>query len=141
MNLTATRLAEVKECGTLRLSRSSCVGAGVVASATGTTGFVSSPLLFGGVDRGNFDHGRSLYRALVKHDILRTRDESVGIARVLVAGENRILPASPSHTRGRSRMLESGSSGSVRGAPSNGRPLYVASVRQMIISARLRGKR
>src|SRR6516164_2906096 len=30
--------------------------------------------------------------------------------------------ASPSHTRGRSRMLESGSSGSVRGASSNGRP-------------------
>ena len=49
--------------------------------------------------------------------------------------------ASPSHPRGRSRMLESGSSGSVRGASSNGRPLYVASVRQMIISAGRRGKR
>jgi len=33
-------------------------------------------------------------------------------------------------------MLESGSSGSVRGASSNGRPLYVASVRQMIIFCR-----
>ena len=30
--------------------------------------------------------------------------------------------ASPSHTRGRSRMLKSGSSGSVRGASRNGRP-------------------
>jgi len=46
-----------------------------------------------------------------------------------------------SNTRGRSRMPKSGPSGSVRGAPSNGRPLYVASVRQMIISAGWRGKR
>jgi len=42
---------------------------------------------------------------------------------VVVAGR---LYASPSDTRGRSRVPESGSLGSVRGASSNGRPLYVA---------------
>jgi hypothetical protein len=44
-------------------------------------------------------------------------------------------------THGRSRMREFRSYGSVRGTLSNERPLYVASVRQMIISAGWRGKR
>jgi hypothetical protein len=49
--------------------------------------------LSGNVGRRNLDHSRSLRGALVKHDILWTRGEGVGIAGVLVAGENRILPA------------------------------------------------
>ena len=48
---------------------------------------------------------------------------------------------SPLDTQGRSRVPELGSLGSVRGALRNERPLYVASVRQMIISAGWRGKR
>ena len=44
------------------------------------------------------------------------------VNQALTACGKRPSGASPSHPRGRSRMLESGSSGSVRGASSNGRP-------------------
>ena len=71
---------------------------------------------------------------------LRTQSRA-RVTQALAAYGKRLSGASPSHTRGRSRMLESGSSGSVRGVLGNEHPLYVASVRQMIISAGRRGKR
>jgi hypothetical protein len=48
--------------------------------------------------------------------------ENKDISLRVEAAPNTVSGASPSHPRGRSRMLESGSSGSVRGASSNGRP-------------------
>ena len=69
-------------------------------------------------------------------------DASQARDRIRVAARrNSRLLASASNTRGGSRMRESRPYGSERGAFSNGRPLYVASVRQMIISAGPRGKR
>jgi hypothetical protein len=50
----------------------------------------------------------------------------LGRESVLASFIHGLTGALPSNTRGKSRMLESGLSGSVRGVLSNGHPLYVA---------------